>query len=97
MPTWQEINELVKYCDFETGSLNDVVGSFVIGPIGNSIFIPYAGYRLQTRLYYDGRDAHIWSGTQSNNGCGHGCRWGFNDGELDWKRECGQSVRPVSD
>lgn len=97
MPTWQEINELVKYCDFETGSLNDVVGSFVIGPNGNSIFIPYAGYRLQTRLYYDGRDAHIWSGTQSNNGCGHGCRWGFNDGELDWKRECGQSVRPVSD
>ena len=97
MPTWQEINELVKYCDFETGSLNDVVGSFVIGPNGNSIFIPYAGYRLQTRLYYDGRDAHIWSGTQSNNGRGHGCRWGFNDGELDWKRECGQSVRPVSD
>lgn len=97
MPTWQEINELVKYCDFETGSLNDVVGSFVIGPNGNSIFIPYAGYRLQTRLYYDGRDAHIWSGTQSNNGCGHGCRWGYNDGELDWKRECGQSVRPVSD
>lgn len=97
MPTWQEINELVKYCDFETGSLNDVVGSFVIGPNGNSIFIPYAGYRLQTSLYYDGRDAHIWSGTQSNNGCSHGCRWGFNDGELDRKRECGQSVRPVSD
>ena len=99
MPTEQEIQELVKYCGFEAGYLNDVAGNFVIGPNGNSIFIPPAGFRSDTDLNGEGIKGLCWSGTQYDDGhagdlecLSGGCEWNSR-----WPHEYGLSVRPVSD
>jgi hypothetical protein len=100
MPTLQEIQELVKYCGFEAGYLNDVAGNFVIGPNGNSIFTPFAGYRKDQYQYpYQyiigkGNGGYYWSGTLHDDSCACYLECGlYNSGG----RKHGLSVRPVSD
>lgn len=44
MPTNDDIEELVENCSTEWTSLNGVKGCKFIGPNGNSIFLPAAGY-----------------------------------------------------
>ena len=100
MPTLNEIDELVDECHWEGGYLNDVAGNFVIGPNGNSIFIPFAGSRGGTDLYYEGAYGFCWSGTQcyDYNACNLHCGWDGGGYWSDyWNREYGLSVRPVSD
>ena len=100
MPTGQEIQELVKYCGFEGGYLNDVAGNFVIGPNGNSIFIPFAGYRNYTDLDNEGFMGYCWSGSQSDDYNAYLLYCFWDDGmwwSNDWSRGFGLSVRPVSD
>ena len=43
MPTLEEITELKEKCEWKECSLNGVQGCRVIGPNGNSIFLPLAG------------------------------------------------------
>jgi len=43
MPTLEEITELKEKCEWKESSLNGVQGCRVIGPNGNSIFLPLAG------------------------------------------------------
>ena len=43
MPTLEEITELKEKCEWKESSLNGVQGCRVIGPNGNSIFLPIAG------------------------------------------------------
>ena len=43
MPTMEEITELKEKCEWKESSLNGVQGCRVIGPNGNSIFLPLAG------------------------------------------------------
>ena len=45
MPTYDELDELVKTCAWEWTTLNGTNGYRVTGPNGNSIFLPAAGYR----------------------------------------------------
>ena len=100
MPTREEIQELDEYCGFEEGYLNDVVGNFVVGPNGNSIFIPFAGCRLDVSdLSYEGDFGYCWSGTLDdyNNAYNLGCGWNGGRWDNNWPREYGFSVRPVSD
>lgn len=100
MPTLEEIQELVDNCYFEGGYLNEVAGNFVIGPNGNSIFIPFAGYPLITSITLEckGYRGCYWSGTQDDDYSAYyldcdrqGCFWSEN-----WERVSGMSVRPVS-
>ena len=63
MPTLEQFNELVKECTFELQTLNDVVGYKVIGPNGNSIFLPLAGYKYNSSYDYDTTRGYYWSGT----------------------------------
>lgn len=44
LPTKSEVSELYNKCKWETATLNGVVGFKVIGPNGNSIFMPVTGY-----------------------------------------------------
>lgn len=100
MPTLKEINELLDYCWFEDGYLNEVAGSFVTGPNGNSIFIPFAGSRRVSYLIFEGSQGSCWSGTQY---FGLSCvvHGGVGDGQYNgcYNYYCnyGLSVRPVSD
>lgn len=99
MPTLEEITELYKYCYFEGGYLNNVAGNFVIGPNGNSIFIPFAGGRLSMGLDDEGDNAYYWSGTQYKDSLAYNlnCNWNYCNWNNVWSREGGLSVRPVSD
>ena len=100
MPTEQEIREFDRYCDFEGGYLNDVAGNFVIGPNGNSIFIPFAGRRDYAGLEHEDYHGYYWSGTQIDDYNNHAyhinCYWSNHSWSLGF-RERGKSVRPVSD
>ncbi len=63
MPTSTEVSELVNSCAFEEGSYNGVGGAYVIGPNGNSIFIPFAGLMFGGGLSHEGYYGCLWSGT----------------------------------
>ncbi|MBO7497336.1 MAG: hypothetical protein J6T98_12375, partial [Salinivirgaceae bacterium] len=50
-PTQREINELLEKATWTWKKVNGVNGHEVVGPNGNSIFIPAAGYQSGTETY----------------------------------------------
>ena len=98
MPTRREIGELIRNCTLEWISYNGTVnGCKVIGPNGNSIFLPAAGYCSGTSHEGENRYGYYWSGT-----FGSGCYSYdlniydvFDNRVNDDHRYNGQSVRPV--
>ena len=54
MPTQNEIQELVDNCTWTWTTQGGKDGCKVMGPNGNSIFLPAAGYRSNTSLYQAG-------------------------------------------
>lgn len=95
MPTLEEVQELTERCSWEGGYLNGVEGDFVIGPNGNSIFVPFAGYRRGAGLYGEGGCGFYWSGTWRDNYYAYYlyCHWHTTTGAATF----GFSVRPVSE
>ena len=101
MPTDAEWTELRDNCEWTwTGDYNGtgVAGCTVTGKNGNSIFLPAAGYRIDSGLDFAGDYGVYWSGSLFTDGPGYawyvcflsgGVRRGY-DG-----RYGGQSVRPV--
>ena len=63
MPTYDELNELINNCTWTWTTQNGVNGYNVEGPNGNSIFLPAAGYRNGSSLYYAGGYGFYWSST----------------------------------
>lgn len=61
MPTKAEQEELCRECSWEKSSLNGVNGYVVTGPNGNTIFLPAAGYKYGTEIYYEGVNGYYWS------------------------------------
>ena len=104
MPTREEYWELKDYCYFEGVYFNDVAGMFVIGPNGNSIFIPLAGFRMDTTIIENGTNAACWSSSimrhpDLRNAFYFLFNWDYIFSEQKWHCEpfYGLSVRPVSD
>ncbi len=101
MPTLAEVQELVDNCTFTGGSYNGVIGSYVTGPNGNSIFLPFAGYRYDGTLYNEGSYGYFWSGTYDGSYYGYDVYYLSCYGDYgDWSnyhRFNGQSVRPVTE
>lgn len=105
MPTLAEVEELVDNCTFTGGSYNGVEGSYVTGPNGNSIFLPFAGIRNNDDLDNEGYNGYFWSGTYDD---GYGGPSGDNYAYylfctkdygywFNTDRSLGQSVRPVTE
>jgi TonB family protein len=100
MPTEAEQDELRNICTWTWTTQNGVNGYKVTGPNGNSIFLPAAGLRYGTDLYYSGSHGLFWSSSLYE---GYGdsayylyfdssdCGWSYNN------RYYGLSVRPVSE
>ena len=67
MPTEAEMQELTDKCTWTWTTQNGVNGYKVVGPNGNSIFLPAAGCRFGSSLYYAGEYGNYWSSTPYDN------------------------------
>ena len=103
MPTYAEIDELIDNCTWKWTTYKGTKGKLVTSKKnGNSIFLPAAGYRDVTNLYFAGSCGHYWSSSLVS-GSPH-MAWLMNFSSLsdyvyrsEYFRFSGFSVRPVSD
>ena len=98
MPTREEQQELIDDCTWIWTTLNGVNGYRVVGPNGNSIFLPAAGNRDGSSLNIAGSLGLYWSSTPSvyyDYGA-YGLDFGSSSHYMDYdNRDLGLSVRPV--
>ena len=57
MPTYDQLVELRDQCTWTRTSRDNVTGYLVVGPNGNSIFIPYAGFMGESGINYPGTNS----------------------------------------
>lgn len=98
MPSRSEFEELLANCTFERGYHYGTAGYFVIGPNGNSIFIPFSGQYSEGII--EGRDESfsLWSGTLYDGLWGEECAYALHTINVDYaRRDIGLNVRPVKD
>lgn len=98
MPTTEEQQELLDNCTWTWTTKNGVYGCNLVGPNGNSIFLPAAGFRLDSHLDYAGSIGYYWSSSlHASNSSFAYCLY-FRSSNQGWggnNRYFGQSVRPV--
>ena len=98
MPTYKEMGELREKCTWIWTTQNGVKGYKVVGPNGNSIFLPAAGYMYNSSLYNAGSHGNYWSSSlnTSNPYDAYGVNFGSSYvGRNNYRRLNGRSVRPV--
>lgn len=99
-PTQKEIIELIEKATWTWKKVNGVNGHEVVGPNGNSIFIPAAGYQNGTETYSVGTKVILLSSTlygwttyddieYVSIGSAFAPQWNLND------RQWGRTIRPV--
>ena len=96
MPTKAEQDELRTKCKWDWTTQNGVNGYKVIGPNGNSIFLPAAGYMDEGTLGDAGLYGGYWSSSRGSLGGAH--LVGFSSDYVRWYNDyCyyGIAVRPV--
>ena len=99
MPTKEEIRELLDHCTWNWTTQDGKNGYEVKSKTnGNSIFLPAAGYRGGSALYYAGSGGYFWSCLldAARSYCARNL--GFDSGARGWyhnPRFYGFSVRPV--
>lgn len=102
MPTKTQIEELFAHTTSAWTTFNDVTGvSFTSNVNGNSIFIPAAGCRSNTRMYDSRITFRVWSSSLYS--LTHNYAWYFwgkhngsrDDGGGNGQRFCGYSIRGV--
>ena len=64
MPTLDQANELIHYCDLSLAKVNNVKGIRFKGPNGNSIFFPMTGYKADSGYQGEGSQTYIWTDTK---------------------------------
>jgi hypothetical protein len=100
LPTEKELYELESKCKWEWTTINGKKGYKVTGPNGNSIFLPAAGYRRGSSLYYAGESGFYWSSSpgESHDYIAYGLYFSSSSHDVGWySRNSGQSIRPVSE
>ncbi len=99
LPTKAEFDELRNKCKWEWTELGGKKGCRVIGPNGNSIFLPVAGLRSGSLLDYSDTGGFYWSSTpDSSTDSAYYLHFGRGYRNTDWHyRLYGFPVRPVSE
>ena len=100
MPTQAEQDELRTECSWTWMTKNDVNGYKVVGPNGNSIFLPAAGYCSGSSLYNVGHKGFYWASSlyTGNTSYAYYLSFTYNDvSRYSNDRWYGQSIRPVYD
>jgi len=98
MPTDEEWTELREKCTWTWTSQGGHYGSKGVGPNGNSIFIPAAGYRRGTSLLNAGAYGDYWSSSLNAASASYAWTVSFFSGDVNRSnryRANGLSVRPV--
>ncbi len=100
MPTTAEQTELRTECTWSWTTLNGVNGYRVTSKkdTSKSIFLPAAGYRIDTDLYYAGSHGLYWSSSLDESNPNTALYLYFHSSNYDWDnddRYNGRSVRPV--
>ncbi len=100
MPTYSELRELRDNCQWAWTMVDGQSGYKVTGPNGNSIFLPAAGYALGSSFNNVGSGGYYWSSTPDESSTFRAYELNFSSsgvGIYSSRRNCGQSVRPVSE
>lgn len=101
MPTSYEFEELLDECTWVWTAQKGVNGYIVIGPNGNRIFLPAAGYRSGVDLIDERRFACYWSKTLSKNRTYRALELFFHDDGCALgdgsDRYLGFTIRPVTE
>ncbi len=100
LPMESEFRELVDECHWTWTTLEDMKGYRVVGPNGNSIFLPAAGCRRGSSLYNAGSYGRYWSSTPYKSYSDDAYELYFSSGGHhvgDTYRHYGRPVRPVSE
>ena len=98
MPTDEELTELREKCTWTWTTQSGVNGYKVVGPNGNSIFLPAVGIMLGASLGYVGSYGGYWLSSLSTSDSYYANRMDFDSNGVYWNfcdRNYGQSVRPV--
>ena len=98
MPSQAECQELVDNCRWVYGSINGVMGTKIIGPNGQFIFIPAAGCADPDGKYGVGSYATFWSNEiaySTGNAFYVSCGKSTCECDKYYYRVGGRSVRPV--
>lgn len=98
MPSDNEINELLTKCTWYLTNVNGVKGYKVVGPNGNSIFLPAAGAIYNGNEYFIGYGGFYWSSSLYRQENTRACFLGFDLEQQSIayaERYVAQSVRPV--
>ncbi len=99
MPTKAEQDELRNNCTWTWTTQNGINGCKVTSKTnGNSIFLPAAGYRDGTSVYYVGSYGYYWSSSLDESYPSSAYYVDFASGYVDWSyrnRYSGRTVRAV--
>ena len=99
MPTKAEQDELRRKCTWTWATQNGVKGYKVVGPNGNSLFLPAAGYRGEGYLDGAGSNGDYWSSSLDTSDSNYAYGLDFDSDRVDWsyshRRYYGLSVRAV--
>jgi len=100
VPTPEQWEELIGKCKWTPKTINNVKGEEVKGPNGNTIFIPYAGYKVESTDYKIGqRGVYMTSDTYSKNTTEYNRDVALTDekNSVAYSRKMlGRYIRPVS-
>ena len=99
IPTKADFEELITVCTWHWIKYKGANGYKIVGPNGNAIFLPAAGYRSGKSLLDSGDGGNYW--TKSNHEITDYIAWGFGFSKqhYDISESCyriaGHSIRPV--
>lgn len=100
MPVKAEIDELIEKCETRRTIINGIAGLKIIGPNGNSIFLPATDHRPQASSRDIGVRGGYWTATPYENDVQGVHGFGVSSGYInrDWyARYYGHSIRAVAD
>ena len=97
-PTKREWEELRSNCAWTWTTKDGVKGYEVVGSNGNSIFLPAAGYRDGSSLYYVGSRGNYWSSTPYDSDYAYYLYFDSSGQSMyNYYRSYGRSVRLVAE
>lgn len=97
-PSYEEWKELSEQCTWTWATVNDINGSYVTGPNGNSIFLPAAGGYNGPTLRFPGFGGAYWTTSYEEENPSSASYFYFRSGSIYFDKSAryfGRSIRPV--